>query len=443
MDGFTASADDAPSAAELIAARPSLRAHALDGLLFDGASLAGIARDHGTPCWVISADTLRRRLADLMRAMPGVAVHYAVKANDHLAILAVLGRAGAGADVVSGGELRRALRAGIPAERIVFSGVGKTRAELELALSLEAGQINVESAEELDMLSGLAAASGRTARVALRVNPDVDAGTHDKISTGRAGDKFGVPLADAAALYARAARLPGIAPLGLAVHIGSQITGAAPFAAAYARLAGLARRLGADGYSVETMDCGGGLGISQGGEPVCGPEAWAGAIRQAFGGLALRLAIEPGRWLAGPAGLLLASVIRTRRAGQARPMVILDAAMNDLARPAIYGAWHGIVPVSASALVAPVTPTDIAGPVCESADMFGRGRLLPALPDGAVVAILDAGAYGAVMSSAYNARPPAAQLLVDSTLPGGLAVIRARRGVETLWADEIVPAGPV
>ncbi len=429
-----------PSAAELIAARPGLRVHAMDGLLFDGMPLARVAQSWGTPCWVTGAATLRRRFRALSHAMPGVAIHYAVKANDHLAILAVLAAEGAGADVVSGGELLRALQAGIPPQRIVFSGVGKTAAELSLALANGIGQLNVESAEELDTLSALAVQAGRTAHVALRVNPDVDAGTHDKISTGRAEDKFGVPWRDAARVYAQAAALPGIAPVGLAVHIGSQIGGTAAFASAYTRLAGLVRMLRTQGLTVETVDCGGGLGISYAGEPSMLPQAWAACIGSAFGTLGLRLAIEPGRWLVGPAGLLLASVVRTRRAGRDRPVVILDAAMNDLVRPALYGAWHGIVPVSAACLAAPVRCADIVGPVCETADMFAQARAIADMPEGAVVAILDTGAYGAVMSSTYNARPQAAQAMIDPTLPSGLALIRARLAPRDLWAADIVPA---
>ncbi len=378
--------------------------------------------------------------------MQGIAIHYAVKANDHLAVLATLATEGAGADIVSAGELFRARAAGIPAARIVFSGVGKTAAELALALEEGIGQINVESAEELHELSAIAAARGTTARIALRVNPDVDAGTLDKISTGRAGDKFGIPIRGAAGLYAQAARLPGIQPVGLAVHIGSQITGTAAFAAAYAKLAALVAELRAHGLLVETMDCGGGLGIPYADEPSILPEAWAACIRNAFGKLDLHLAIEPGRWLVAPAGVLLASVIRTRRHGLTRPIVILDAAMNDLARPAMYGAYHAIVPVGPGAATAALEPADIAGPVCESSDFFARARLLPPLSPGAMVAILDCGAYGSVMSSTYNARPWAAQVMIGgparpgSTAAPSVTLINARGTVDSLWSGETVPS---
>ena len=422
-----------------LAAHPCLTANALDGLLLDGVPLAGIARRHGTPTWATGAATLRARYRRLASAMPGIAIHYAVKANDHLAILRLLAAEGAGADVVSAGELLRARHAGIAAERIIFSGVGKTRAELALALEHGTGQVNVESQEELLMLSQLAASQGRLAQVALRVNPDVDAGTLDGISTGRAGDKFGIPLGEAAALYGMAAGLPGIRPVGLAVHIGSQIMGTAAFAAAYGRMADLVLALRARGHTVDRIDCGGGLGIPYAGEAACLPEAWAACIEAAFGRLALQLAIEPGRWLVGPAGVLLAGIVRTRRAGMARPIVILDAAMNDLARPAMYGAWHGVLPLAPGLLHAPTELADIAGPVCESSDFLARGRHLPKLPDDSAVAILDCGAYGSTMSSTYNARPLAAHVLVDAAYPEGCKLIRPRGTAAGLWDGEAMP----
>jgi len=429
-----------PSIAELIAARPHLRMHVMDGLTVEDVTLARIADAAGTPTWVYSAGTLRSRYRALTGALRDAGldahVHYAVKANDHLAVLALLGREGAGADVVSEGELLRARAAGIPGSRIVYSGVGKTERELRLALEQDIGQINVESAEELRMLSAIAASMGRTARVAPRINPDVDAGTHEKISTGRAGDKFGIPWADAAALYAEAARLPGIEPVGLATHIGSQILDIAPYRAAFARIAELVRTLREQGHSVRIVDCGGGLGIPYRNQPTPGPELLAGAIKAAFHNLDVRVAVEPGRWLVGPAGLLLASVILQKQTAGTR-FVVLDAAMNDLVRPAMYDAWHGIVPVSAIDAVAPVSPCDIVGPICETGDTFARDRLLPALKPGARVAILDAGAYGAVMSSPYNARARAAEVLVDGA---AWTVIRPRQPLSGLWADEIIPA---
>ena len=432
-------ADPEPSIAELIAARPHLAMHAMDGLLIDDVPLNRIADAVGTPTWVYSASAMRRRYRMLATAIAGAGldahVHYAVKANDRLAVLRLFAREGAGADVVSEGELLRAREAGIPASRIVFSGVGKSERELRLALAEDIAQINVESAEELHMLSALAASLGRTARVALRVNPDVDAGTHGKIATGRARDKFGIPYADAAALYARAASLPGIEPVGLAAHIGSQITTLAPYRAAYARLAELVRTLRAAGQLVAVVDCGGGLGIPYLNAPMPGPGALAGVIRAAFHTMDVRLLLEPGRWLVGPPGLLLASVVLTKQAGGSR-FVVLDAAMNDLVRPAMYDAWHGIVPVSAVDAVAAVGPADVVGPICESGDTFARDRLLPPLAPDARVAILDAGAYGSVMSSAYNARPLAAEVMVDGA---AWSVIRDRQTHAALWQGERVP----
>lgn len=412
--------------------------HAMDGLLLDGVPLAGIADTLGTPSWVYSADAIRRRYRQLATSLDGLdaRIHYAVKANDQLAVLRVFALEGAGADVVSGGELLRALAGGIPADRIVFSGVGKTVDEMRLALDRGVGQINVESAEELDALSAVAVTMRRVAPVALRINPDVEAGTHDKISTGRARDKFGIPYRDAAALYARSAGLPGLAPMGLAVHIGSQILAIAPFRAAFARLAGLVRDLRAAGHTVESVDCGGGLGIAYRDEPAASPAALAGAIRATLGGLGVRITLEPGRWLVGPAGVLVASVVLVKRSGGTR-FLVLDAAMNDLVRPAMYEAWHGIVPLSAIDAARAPEPADVVGPVCESGDTFARDRLLPPLGSLARVAILDTGAYGAVMSSTYNARPLAAAAMVAD---GAWATIRPRQAVEALWETEQIPS---
>ncbi|HJS87639.1 MAG TPA: diaminopimelate decarboxylase [Acetobacteraceae bacterium] len=431
--------DPDPTPAELLAARPYFAMHAMDGLLLGDVPLNAIADSLGTPTWVYSADLMRARLhglsAALDRAGLSARIHYAVKANDHLAVLRVFARAGAGADVVSAGELRRARAAGIAPADIVFSGVGKTTAELREALAEDIAQVNIESAEELERVAAVAEGMGRIARVALRVNPDVDAGTHAKISTGRARDKFGIPFADAAALYARAADLPGLRPVGLAMHIGSQITTLAPYRAAYARLAELAGALRAGGQAVETVDCGGGLGIGYRNEPVPGPDALAAVIAGAFRGLGVRVIVEPGRWLAGPAGVLLAEVVLVKCVGVQR-FVVLDAAMNDLVRPAMYEAFHGIVPVSAVDAARPLAPAEVVGPVCESGDTFARGRALPVMTPGSRVAILDAGAYGAVMSSTYNARPLAAIAMIGS---GRWSVIRPRQPVEALWREERVP----
>jgi diaminopimelate decarboxylase len=285
------------------------------------------------------------------------------------------------------------------------------------------------------MLSALAATAGQTVNVALRINPDIDAGTNDKITTGRATDKFGIAYADAVALYAKAAAMPGIEPVGLAVHIGSQILGLAPYRQAFSRIADLVHALRQNGHTVTTVDCGGGLGIPYRNEPAPSPAGLAAAMKQAFHNLDVRLAMEPGRWLVGPAGVLLASVVLFKRTSH-EPFVVLDAAMNDLVRPAMYDAWHGIVPLSAKDAVSPASPATVVGPVCESGDTFARSRALPPLAPDARVAILDAGAYGAVMSSTYNARPMAAEVWVDN---GRWSVIRDRQPIEALWERERLP----
>jgi len=410
-----------------------------DGLCLELVPLEDIARVHGTPTWVYGAGGIRRRYAALATALAThfdrARIHYAVKANDHLAILSLMHHLGAGADVVSAGELARARVAGIPAGDIVFSGVGKTMAALNLAIAEGVGQINVESRAELDMISAVARDLRRTAPVVLRVNPDVEAGTHDKISTGRADDKFGIALSEVLALYARAAALPGVRPVGLAVHIGSQVMSPAPFARAYAKLAGLVKSLRAAGLEVLRLDLGGGFGIGYGAEPGLDLDSYVGVAERALGGLDLDLIVEPGRYLVGPSGVLLTSVILEKDA--ARRFVVTDAAMSELIRPALYGAWHGIVPVSAARLAAPRRPADVVGPVCESGDVLGSARLLPELMRGDRLAVLDAGAYGAVMSSTYNARPRAAAVLVEA---GGFSLISRRQTLDELWAHETIPA---
>ncbi|MBB3172505.1 diaminopimelate decarboxylase [Endobacter medicaginis] len=422
----------------LLAARPWLRMDVQDGLLFDGVSLAAIAQGVGTPCWVTGADTLLRRVRTLQAAMGQVgvpvAIHFAMKSNDHLAVLALMRGAGVGMDVVSGGELARALHAGIDSAGIVFSGVGKTDAELDAALRAGIGQINVESAEELHRLSARATTLGLTAPVSLRVNPDVESGTHAKIATGHAETKFGVAHDDAAALYAQGTRLPGLRMDGLAVHIGSQIGVPAPFRDAYRRVAALVGDIRAAGHAVRRVDCGGGLGIAYGDDASLAgvPAAWAGAIATTLGGLDLALSIEPGRWLAAPAGLLLSRVIQTKAAPT--PFVVLDAAMNDLARPALYDAFHAVVPVAPQRRAGRVM--HLVGPVCETGDILAADRRMPEMRAGELVAILDTGAYGAVMSSTYNARPFAAQVMIGG---GRWSVIRPRQPVEALWAGESVP----
>jgi diaminopimelate decarboxylase len=429
-----------PTFAELLAIRPQLTMDASAGLMMEGVPLAAIARAAGTPSWVYSAGTLRRRLGLLQGALDEARapaeVHFAVKANPSLAVLRVLAEAGAGADVVSEGEMRLARAAGIPASHIVFSGVGKTLGEIRYALAEGIQQINAESAEEVEMISAIATAMGVEAPVALRVNPDVDAKTHAKITTGKSENKFGIAIGDAPALYARMAVLPGLRPVGVAVHIGSQITaGVSAYRTAYGHLADLVRALRADGLPVERVDCGGGLGIPYRDEPAPAPAALACAIAATLGNLGVELMVEPGRWIAGPAGVLLASVI-LQKLGAERRFVVVDAAMNDLVRPAMYDAWHGIVPVSPTDYVAPVAPCDVVGPICETGDTFTRNRGLPNLDPGSLVAFLDAGAYGASMSSTYNSRPLAAEILVDGDR---FAVVRERQTQEALLAGQKLP----
>jgi diaminopimelate decarboxylase len=430
----------APALADLLAIRPALKMHAQDGLCFEDIPLNAIADVHGTPVWVYGAGTIRQRYQGLVAAFSAQGlnphIHYAVKANDHLAIISLLRKAGAGADIVSLGEFLRARAAGVTASDIVFSGVGKSPAEMAAALAGGVGQMNVESAEELDMLSAVASSAGLVAKVALRMNPDVDAGTNSKIATGRAGDKFGIPAEDIPALYARAAALTGIEPVGLALHIGSQILSPAPYAAAYGKAAEMVRGLRAAGLTVSVLDIGGGLGIAYQDQAGLAPDVFAAMVKRTLGDLGVQLLVEPGRYLVGSAGLLLASVILSKRTG-AKNFIVVDAAMNDLIRPTLYNAWHGIMPVSPVDYVQPLAPADVVGPVCESGDFLAKDRPLPPLRPGARLAVLDAGAYGAVMSSPYNTRPRAATVLVDGAK---IHLITPRQSVQDLWRDECIPA---
>ena len=399
--------------------------------------VARIAEVVGTPFYLYSAASLSARYRSFAEAFAPARplICYAVKANSNQAVLRIFARLGAGADVVSEGELRRALAAGIPPQRIVFSGVGKTRAELDAALLAGIHQINVESIPELRRLSEVAAARGATARVAIRVNPDVDALTHAKIVTGKKENKFGIDLEDAGEAYRIAAELPGIEPVGLAMHIGSQLVDLAPFREAFARLAELVLELRNSGFAVQRLDLGGGLGIKYHNERPPKTSAYAALVREAFGALELDLAFEPGRVLVGPAGLLVARVIYVKE-GVSRRFVILDGAMNDLIRPALYEAWHDIVPVRLPAPGAVLSPADVVGPICETADSFASGRDLPPLAEDDLVALSNAGAYGAVMSSTYNSR-----LLVPEVLASGarFAVIRARPSHEAMLGLDTVP----
>ena len=396
-----------------------------------------IAAAVGTPFYLYSIAGFTaqyRRFADAF-APERPLICYAVKANSNLAVLRHFASLGAGADVVSEGELRRALAAGVPPERIIFSGVGKTAAEMKAALAAGTHQINVESVPELRRLGEIASAGGRIAPIAIRVNPDVDARTHAKIATGRRENKFGIELDEVAAAYRLASELGGIEPVGLAVHIGSQLTDLEPYRRAFGRVAELVLELRAFGLTVDRIDLGGGIGVRYHAERPLELVDYAKLIRDTFGALGLALTCEPGRLLAAPAGLLVSSVIYIKD-GSAKRFVIVDAAMNDLVRPALYDAWHDIVPVRLPAPGAVLAPADVVGPVCETGDTFAIDRELPPFAEGDLLAFTAAGAYGAVMSMTYNSR-----LLVSEVLVSGdrFAVIRARPSYEALLSLDTMP----
>ncbi|HVB18244.1 MAG TPA: diaminopimelate decarboxylase, partial [Stellaceae bacterium] len=371
-----------------------------DGELYaEEVPVAQIAASVGTPFYLYSAGAFEARYRSFAEAFapPWPLVCYAVKANSNLAVLRLFAGLGAGADVVSEGELRRALAAGIPPDRIIFSGVGKTGDELDAALGAGIHQINIESVPELRRLSAIASARGATAQIAVRVNPDVDAMTHAKITTGKKESQFGIDIAEAGAAYRLAAELPGIEPVGLAVHIGSQAGGGLlPFRKAFERLAELVIELRRGGLHVRRVDLGGGLGIRYHRETPPEPKDYARLVQEVFGALDVAIACEPGRVLVGPAGRLISRVIYVKE-GASKRFVILDAAMNDLIRPALYDAWHEIVPVRLPATGAALSPADVVGPVCETGDTFATERDLPPLAEGDLVALSNAGAYGAVM----------------------------------------------
>jgi len=399
--------------------------------------VARIATAVGTPFYLYSAAGFTaqyRRFADAFLPERPL-ICYAVKANSNLAVLRLLTRLGAGADVVSEGELRRALAAGVPAERIIFSGVGKTAAEMAAALDADIHQINIESVPELRRLSEVAGARGRIARIAIRINPDVDAHTHAKISTGRKENKFGIEIDEAGAAYQLAGELPGIEPVGLAVHIGSQLTDLEPYRRAFERVAELVLELRALGLSVASLDLGGGIGVRYHAERPVEPLSYAKLVRDIFGSFGLTLAFEPGRVLTAAAGLLVSQVLYVKE-GSTRRFIIVDAAMNDLIRPALYDAWHDIVPVRLPEADASLTPADVVGPVCETGDTFAVDRELPPFAEGDLLAFTATGAYGAVMSTTYNSR-----LLVPEVLVAGqrFDVIRARPSYDALLSLDTIP----
>ena len=406
-------------------------------LCAEAVPLSRIAAAVGTPFYCYSSAAIEGRYRRFAAAFADrkAGICYALKANSNLAVIRLLARLGAGGDVVSEGELRRALAAGIPAGRIVFSGVGKTEAEMAFALEAGVGQINVESEPELTALSAVASRLGRTAAIAIRVNPDVDARTHAKISTGKKENKFGIDLAHAPGAFRRAAQLPGLAPVGVALHIGSQLTELAPFELAYSRAIALLRQLAQEGIALARLDLGGGLGIRYRNEQPPAIEDYARMVKRVTDGLDIELEFEPGRWMVGNAGALVSRVLYVKE-GAARRFLVQDAAMNDLARPALYDAWHEMLPVREPAAGAVRRPVDVVGPVCETGDSFAAQRPLPPLAAGELLAVMSAGAYGAAMSSSYNTR-----LLVPEVLVAGdrFAIIRPRPSYEELLSQDRMP----
>ena len=431
----------------------------IDGALqAEGVPLEALAAEVGTPAYVYSTATLTRHyglLADAVAAHPaalggcsgtGALIAFAVKANSNLSVLATLARLGCGADTVSEGEIRRALKAGVPADRIVFSGVGKTDAELAFAINAGVRQINVESAVELDRLIAVAAALKQrgpadravgqkewaSPEIAIRVNPAVGAGGHARITTGGATDKFGVPADEAHALYARAALSPHVTPVGLACHIGSQITSLEPLEAAFRSLRAMTLELRGAGLSVTRLDLGGGLGVPYHGQSdLPSIEAYVAMAARVLDGLEVEAAFEPGRLLAANAGVLMSRVIQVNERGDGRRFLVLDAGMNDLMRPALYDAFHDLVPVRPRE--GEPLRYDLVGPICESTDVFARDRLLPPMQAGDLVAFMGAGAYGAVLASEYNSRPLVPEVLVDGDR---WAVVRARPTYDEMWERE-------
>ncbi|MDW4499044.1 diaminopimelate decarboxylase [Sulfitobacter sp. D35] len=411
-----------------------------DGALFaEDVPVAEIAKAVGTPFYVYSTATLLRHYRLFDEALEGVdhTVCYAMKAASNQAILRTLAQAGAGMDVVSGGEYLRAKAAGVPGDRIVFSGVGKTADEIRLALEGGVRQFNVESEPEMEVLSAVATELGQTAPITVRINPDVDARTHAKIATGKSENKFGIPISRAREVYAHAARLPGLEVVGIDVHIGSQLTELEPFEQAYTKVAELTEILRGDGHDIRRLDLGGGLGIPYVRDNLAPPLPldYGAMVKRVLGHLGCEIEIEPGRLIAGNAGLLVSEVIYVK-SGEGRDFLILDAAMNDLIRPAMYEAWHDIVPVTEPDPGEVRAVYDIVGPVCETGDTFARARAMPPVAAGDLVAFRSAGAYGAVMSSEYNSRPLIPEVLVKGDQ---FAVIRRRPTFDEMINRDTIP----
>jgi diaminopimelate decarboxylase len=405
----------------------------------EAVNLDTLAAAVGTPFYCYSTATLERHYNVFAGAFADVQalVCYAMKANSNQAVIKTLAKLGAGADVVSEGELKRARAAGIPADKIMFSGLGKTARELALAVDEGILCINVESEPELDLLSAIAASKGRTAHISVRVNPDIDAKTHHKIATGKAENKFGIPISRAREVYAHAAKLPGLKVAGVDMHIGSQITDLDPFGNAFALLAEFVRTLRGDGHTIAHVDLGGGLGIPyhDDNEPPPHPDAYAEVVKRATHDLDCRLIFEPGRLIVGNAGILVTRVLFVKH-GEAKNFVVVDAAMNDLIRPTLYDAHHEIWPVGKPATSARRIRADVVGPVCESGDFLARDRHLAEPPSGALLAVMSAGAYGAVQAGTYNSRPLVPEVLVNGAQ---WAIVRPRLEVDQLIALDRMP----
>jgi len=411
-----------------------------DGVLHaDAVKLDTLAAAVGTPFYCYSTTTLTRHYEVFAGAFADVSalVCYAMKANSNQAVVRTLAKLGAGADVVSGGELKRARAAGIAADKIVFSGIGKTASELALAVDEDILCVNVESEPELELLSSIATSKSRTAHVSVRVNPDIDARTHHKIATGRAEDKFGIPISRARQFYTRAAKLKGLKVAGVDMHIGSQITELDPFGNAFALLAEFVRVLRSDGHTILHVDLGGGLGIpySDDNEPPPHPEAYAEVVKRATSGLDCRLIFEPGRLLVGNAGVLVTRVLFVKR-GEVKNFIVVDAAMNDLIRPTLYDAHHEIWPVVQQSLSARRVCADVVGPVCESGDFLAINRNMVEPANGALLAVMSAGAYGAVQAGTYNTRALVPEVLVKGA---EWALVRPRLEVDQLIALDRMP----
>lgn len=409
-------------------------------LMAEDVAVADIAAAVGTPFYAYSAATLTRHYQVFTQALLPLphTVCFAIKSLSNLAVLKLLGDLGAGMDVVSGGEYLRAKAAGVPGERIVFSGVGKTRDEMRMALTGGVRQFNVESVPELVALSAVATELGLTAPITLRINPDVDAKTHEKIATGKKENKFGIPISQARAVYAQAASLPGLQVVGIDVHIGSQLTDLAPFEAAFQKVAELTEQLRADGHTITRLDLGGGLGIpyTRTNEPPPLPLDYGALIKRTLGHLGCEIEIEPGRLISGNSGVLVSEVIYVKQ-GEDRTFLIVDAAMNDLVRPSMYGAHHDIVPVVEPEAAGPTQAYDVVGPVCETGDTFAKARALPPVAAGDLLAFRSAGAYGAVMASEYNTRPLVPEVLVQGD---HFAVIRARPTFDEILKRDTIPS---